>query len=66
MNLQEHETILMEISSISIGKIPQSYCEFGDLIWKVFHLGERYKKLMIDQQAINNEKEIQTDSMFYM
>jgi hypothetical protein len=47
MILKEHETILLEVSSIAIGEIPKSYSEFGDLVWKVFHAGAKYKDLIL-------------------
>jgi len=42
--LTEKQIILVNVAGIAMGEIPKTFSEFGDLVWKIFHLGERYKE----------------------
>lgn len=45
MSLREDEKISVEIASIATGEIPKSYVAFGNLIWEVFRLGQKYNQI---------------------
>ena len=45
MSLREGEKISVEIASIATGEIPKSYVAFGNLIWEVFRLGQKYNQI---------------------
>jgi len=41
----EKQIIEIKVASIAIGEIPLTHSEFGELIWKVFRMGERHNEL---------------------
>ena len=51
----ERQFIEVDVASIAMGRIPKTYSEFGDLVWKIFRMGKRAKELEIIERELKGE-----------
>lgn len=45
MDNERQKEILIEVSSIAIGEIPENHLAFGQLCWKLFNMGIQYENM---------------------
>ena len=45
----ERQLVQVDIASLSMKDLPRTYTEYGERIWKAFHLGRKDKELELEE-----------------
>jgi len=62
-DLSKAESILLKVTTMAMGEKPATYTELGDIVWKVFGLGQDYAQLLQEEMSYTNGEWFYTEEL---